>query len=157
VVYRTAQWYPELITHVFSVCTPYAAPSKHFIPLTDMVNGPLPQFGYQMQLAGPELEAKMKSYDQVRNFLKALYGGRSEQGKPCFRSETGIDLVGLETIGVAPSLDGEVCSSRSDSKIIIDLDLQDLEYYTKEYMRHGLHGPLNWYRTRRINFEDDLK
>lgn len=24
-------------------------------------------------------------------------------------------------------------------------------------MRHGLHGPLNWYRTRRINFEDDLE
>jgi len=72
--------------------------------------------------------------------LKALYGGRSEQGKPCFRPETGINLGALETIGAAPSLDGE-----------------DLEYYTKEYMRHGLHGPLNWYRTRRINFEDDLK
>ncbi|KAI4843662.1 hypothetical protein E4T44_06620 [Aureobasidium sp. EXF-8845] len=140
VVYRTAQWYPELVTHVFSVCTPYAAPSKHFISLTDMVKGPLPQFGYQMQLAGPELEANVKSHDQVRNFLKALYGGRSEQGKPCFRPETGIDLEALETIGIAPSLGGE-----------------DLEYYTEEYMRHGLHGPLNWYRTRRINFEDDLK
>jgi hypothetical protein len=42
-------------------------------------------------------------------------------------------------------------------KNIINPDLQDLEYYAKEYMRHGLHGPLNWYRTRRINFEDDLK
>lgn len=110
-----------------------------------------------MQLAGPELEANVKSYNEVRNFLKALYGGRSEQSKPCFRPETGIDLVALETIGVAPSLDGEVCLSGSDSRIIIDQDLQDLEYYTKEYMRHGLHGPLNWYRTRRINFEDDLK
>ena len=108
VVYRTAQWYPELVTHVFSVCTPYAAPSKHFISLAEMVNGPLPQFGYQMQLAGPELEANVNSYDQIKNFLKALYGGKSEQGKPCFRPETGIDLVGLKTIGAAPSLDGEV-------------------------------------------------
>ncbi|KAG9562089.1 hypothetical protein KCU79_g6602, partial [Aureobasidium melanogenum] len=49
-------------------------------------------------------------------------------------------LEGLKTIGLAPSLNGE-----------------ELEYYTKEYMRHGLHGPLNWYRTRRINYEDDLK
>jgi soluble epoxide hydrolase/lipid-phosphate phosphatase len=157
VVYRTAQWYPELVNHVFSICTPYAAPSKQFISLAEMVNGPLPQFGYQMQLAGPELEANVKSYDQVRNFLKALYGGKSEQGKPCFRPETGIDLVSLETIGVAPSLDGEVCSSQTTSQVIVDLILQELEYYTKEYMRHGLHGPLNWYRTRRINFEDDLK
>ncbi|KAI4767038.1 hypothetical protein E4T52_13044 [Aureobasidium sp. EXF-3400] len=140
VVYRTAQWYPELVTHVFSVCTPYAAPTKHFISLAEMVNGPLPQFGYQIQLAGPELEATVKSYDQIRNFLRALYGGKSEQGTPCFRPETGIDLVGLETIGIAPSLDGE-----------------ELDYYTREYLRHGLHGPLNWYRTRRINFEDDLK
>ncbi|KAG9695846.1 alpha/beta-hydrolase, partial [Aureobasidium melanogenum] len=140
VVYRTAQWYPKLVTHVFSVCTPYTAPSRHFISLADMVDGPLPQFGYQMQLAGPELEANVRSYDQVKSFLKALYGGKSVQGKPCFRPETGIDLEGLKTIGLAPSLNGE-----------------ELEYYTKEYMRHGLHGPLNWYRTRRINYEDDLK
>jgi soluble epoxide hydrolase/lipid-phosphate phosphatase len=123
VVYRTAQWYPELVTHVFSVCTPYAAPSKHFISLAEMVNGPLPQFGYQMQLARPELEANVKSYDQVRNFLKALYGGKSEQGNPCFRPETGIDLVALETIGVAPSLDGAVCSSETKSQAIIDIIL----------------------------------
>jgi soluble epoxide hydrolase/lipid-phosphate phosphatase len=114
VVYRTAQWYPELVTHVFSVCTPYAAPSQSFLSLNDMVSGPLPQFGYQIQLAGPKLEAKVKSYSQVKSFLKALYGGRSEQGKPCFRPETGIDTEALETIGVAPSLDGEVCSSGSD-------------------------------------------
>lgn len=122
-----------------------------------MVNGPLPQFGYQMQLAGPELEANVKTYDQVRNFLKALYGGKSEQGKPCFRPESGIDLAGMETIGVAPSLDGEACSNEMNSQTVTDSKLQELEYYTREYMRHGLHGPLNWYRTRRINFEDDLK
>lgn len=156
VVYRTAQWFPELVTHVFAVCTPYTAPSKRFISLNEMVNGPLPQFGYQMQLAGPELEADVKSYGQVRNFLRALYGGKSKHGKPCFRPESGIDLAGLETIGVAPSLDGEACSSEIKSQTVTDSKLQELEYYTREYMRHGLHGPLNWYRTRRINFEDDL-
>ena len=109
-----------------------------------------------MQLVGSELETNVKSYDQVRNFLKALYGGKSDQGKPCFRPETGIDLVGLETIGVAPSLDGEACSREINSQVGIDLRSQELEYYTGEYMRHGLHGPLSWYRTRRINFEDDL-
>jgi len=110
-----------------------------------------------MQLAGPELEAKVTSYNQVRDFLRALYGGRSEQGKPCFRPETGIDLEGLETIGVAPSLDGKACSNEINPQMVIDMRLQELEYYAKEYMRHGLHGPLNWYRTRCINFEDDLR
>lgn len=69
-----------------------------------------------MQLAGLELEANVKSYDQVKSFLKALYGGKSAQGKPCFRPETGIDLKGLKTIGLAPSLDGEVSSNRTESQ-----------------------------------------
>ncbi|KAI5246529.1 hypothetical protein E4T43_02699 [Aureobasidium subglaciale] len=140
VVYRTAQWYPKLVTHLFSICTPYTAPSRQFISLKEMVDGPLPQFGYQIQLFGPNLEENLRTYDQVRRFLKAVYGGRSEQGRSCFRPDVGLDFEAMKTIGTAPSLSGE-----------------ELEFYTSEYMRHGLHGPLNWYRTRLINFEDDLK
>ncbi|KAI5194132.1 hypothetical protein E4T39_08775 [Aureobasidium subglaciale] len=140
VVYRTAQWYPKLVTHLFSICTPYTAPSRQFISLKEMVDGPLPQFGYQIQLSGPNLEENLRTYDQIRRFLKAVYGGRSEQGRSCFRPDIGLDFEAMKTIGTAPSLNE-----------------QELEYYTSEYLRHGLHGPLNWYRTRLINFEDDLK
>lgn len=28
--------------------------------------------------------------------------------------------------------------------------------YTREYVRNGLHGPLNWYRTRSINHKEEL-
>ncbi|KAK8065476.1 hypothetical protein PG997_012223 [Apiospora hydei] len=31
-----------------------------------------------------------------------------------------------------------------------------VDFYVREYGRHGLHGPTNWYRTRRRNFEDEL-
>ncbi|KAI5195463.1 hypothetical protein E4T38_09046 [Aureobasidium subglaciale] len=140
VVYRTAQWYPKLVTHLFSICTPYTAPSRQFISLKQMVDGPLPQFGYQIQLSEPGLENDLKAYDQIRRFLQAVYGGRSERGRSCFRPDIGLDFEAMKTIGTAPSLSG-----------------QELNHYTSEYMRHGLHGPLNWYRTRLINFEDDLK
>lgn len=32
---------------------------------------------------------------------------------------------------------------------------KDLEFYTTEYSRHGVHGPLNWYRLTEINFNDE--
>lgn len=32
---------------------------------------------------------------------------------------------------------------------------REFEFYVSEYARHGLHGPLNWYRTREVNFVND--
>jgi soluble epoxide hydrolase/lipid-phosphate phosphatase len=93
---------------VFSICTPYAAPSGQFFSLADLTNGPLPQFGYQMQLAGPEVEANVKTHHQVKRFLKALYDGRSERGRRCFRPNIGLDFEELKTIGASPLLDEEV-------------------------------------------------
>lgn len=28
-------------------------------------------------------------------------------------------------------------------------------YYVSEYSRHGMHGTLNWYRTREVNWRED--
>ena len=30
-------------------------------------------------------------------------------------------------------------------------------YYAEEFFRHGLHGPLNWYRTRELNYLDEFE
>jgi len=30
-----------------------------------------------------------------------------------------------------------------------------MDFYVQEYSRNGLHGPLNWYRTGELNFEDE--
>jgi len=54
----------------------------------------------------------------------------------------GIDLELLQNgaIGMTPLLDEE-----------------ELAYYTSVFLRHGLGGPCNWYRTRELNFRDDKK
>lgn len=31
-----------------------------------------------------------------------------------------------------------------------------MDYYVAEFMKNGINGPCNWYRTRKVNFEDDL-
>lgn len=30
-----------------------------------------------------------------------------------------------------------------------------MDYYVSEYMKNGIEGPCNWYRTRQVNFEDE--
>lgn len=32
-----------------------------------------------------------------------------------------------------------------------------MDYYIDEFNRHGIHGPLNWYRTREVNFDDEVE
>lgn len=113
VVYRAAQWYPDLISHVCSVCTPYMAVHDKFIPTEYLVKGPLPQFGYQLQLGSEEQvveKAIGKDEGKITKFLKGVYGGQPASGEPLFTPEEGIRLSGLdEEISMTPLLDEAVC------------------------------------------------
>ncbi|KAF2477393.1 alpha/beta-hydrolase [Lindgomyces ingoldianus] len=139
VVWRAAQWHPELISHVFSVCTPYTAPQKEYLSLEDLVKSALPQFAYQIHLASGEVEKSVNSEESVRQFLKGLYGGRGPNGEYAFDPHKGVLPENLSKIGNSKILNGKV-----------------LDYYVKEYSRHGIHSTLNWYRTRMVNWEEDL-
>ena len=35
------------------------------------------------------------------------------------------------------------------------VDFQEIDYYVSQFKRSGFHGPLNWYRTRIINYNDE--
>ncbi|KAF1847363.1 alpha/beta-hydrolase [Cucurbitaria berberidis CBS 394.84] len=138
VVWRAAQWYPDLVSHVFSVCTPYSPPHDEYFSVEDLVKGPLPQFAYQLHLASGEVEKTVKDEQSIRQFLKALYGGRGPNGELAFDPEKGVLAENLPTIGESRLLNGKV-----------------LDYYVKEYSKHGIHSTLNWYRQRRSNWEED--
>ncbi|PNS17427.1 hypothetical protein CAC42_7110 [Sphaceloma murrayae] len=140
VVYRFAQWYPKLVTHVFSVCTPFVAPSPKFFSSEDLAKGPVPQFGYQVHLASGEVEAAVQTRDDLEQFLNGVYGGNVPKGRVFMTPEKGIDL----------DLLGKV----ERSELVED---DEMKYVGDQYSRNGLHGPLNWYRTRRANYEDELK
>ncbi|KAL5117634.1 hypothetical protein ACEQ8H_004527 [Pleosporales sp. CAS-2024a] len=138
VVWRAAQWYPDLVSHVFSVCTPYTAPSKQYFSTEDLVRGQLPQFAYQLHLASGEVEKSVKDEQSIRQFLKAMYGARGPKGELAFQPEKGVLAENLPLIGESKILNGKV-----------------LDYYVKEYSKHGIHPTLNWYRQRRTNWEED--
>lgn len=99
VVWRCAGWYPELVSHLFAICTPYAAPTKKYTSTEDMVNGPVPQFGYQLHLASGEVEPRIADEKNVRQFLNGMYGGRGPKGEVMFSPNKGILFENLPKVG----------------------------------------------------------
>ena len=124
IVYRIALWYPAFVTHLFSVCTPYWAPSKEYISMEELVkSGKLPNFGYQLQLASGAVEDKVKTKDEIRYFLNGLYGGTSPYKERAVDVRQGINL------DVLPRL--------QPTKLLDELTL---DYYTEQFANHGMHG-----------------
>jgi soluble epoxide hydrolase / lipid-phosphate phosphatase len=69
-----------------------------------------------------------------------MYGAGGPNGEIAFDATKGIFLENLPKLGMTKLL----------SKA-------ELEYYAQEYARHGLHGPLNWYRNREVNYVEELE
>ncbi|KAF3354992.1 hypothetical protein VdG1_04417 [Verticillium dahliae VDG1] len=69
-VWRTAMYHPELVVGVFSVCTPYFPPNPRYFSLESLVNsGRLPSFRYQLQFISGDVEAHVKTDDDIRQAL----------------------------------------------------------------------------------------
>ncbi|KAL4931924.1 alpha/beta fold hydrolase [Aspergillus undulatus] len=137
--YRVALWYPELVSHLFTVCVPYAAPQKKYHSIEEMVKTVTPHFAYQLQFVSGEIVERVRDKEGFKQFLVALYGGRTEGKEFAFDVNRGVDLGLLGRL--------------KKSWLLSD---EELEYYAWEFTRHGLQGPLNWYRTRKINYDDEL-
>lgn len=108
VVWRCAGWRPELISHLFVICTPYDPPTKRYISTEDLVNGPLPQFGYQLHLASGEIEPRISDEKNIRQFLNGMYGGRGPNGEVMFSPRTGILFDNLSKVGKTPLMSDRV-------------------------------------------------
>ncbi|KAF9892435.1 hypothetical protein FE257_001543 [Aspergillus nanangensis] len=137
--YRVALWHPELVTHVFTVCVPYSAPSKTYMSINEMVAKITPHFGYQLQFIKGDLEKPCRSKEELKLFLSTLYGGRTAEREVAFNVHDGVLLDKM--YNVLPS------------KLLTE---EELDFYATEFARSGLHGPFNWYRTRKVNYEDEL-
>merc|ERR1712070_1314832 len=77
---------------------------------------------------------------RIRKFLNGAYGGKAQSGKPFMSPQEGVDLslVEKEEFGKTPLLDDE-----------------DMDFYVQQFTKTGFEGPCNWYRTRRLNWEQD--
>ncbi|KAK4190083.1 hypothetical protein QBC35DRAFT_513573 [Podospora australis] len=143
IVWRFALYYPELLKGVFSVCTPYGPPRAEYAPKKVVIDTVLPNFRYQLQFEDTELETKImeQGKEGIKKFLNILYGARGEDGKGLFTAAAGVPIDALA---------GEVEQSRLLSE-------EELDFYVAEYERNGVHGPMNWYRTWDVNYQEEAE
>ena len=103
-------------------------------------SGRLQSLKYQLQLRGSEVDERVgKDPTMIRKFLNAMYGGRTTEGELGFSSADGVLFDKLDKLGPTQLVTPE-----------------ELDFYVAEYSRSGVHGPLNWYRTRKLNFDDEV-
>ena len=78
------------------------------MPLEVRVKTALPNFGYQVQLGSGDVEKRVKSKDQIRSALNAMYGGRGPNGEFGFSIKNGFIFENLPKIGPSPLLTSDV-------------------------------------------------
>lgn len=117
-------------------------------------------FKYQQHFESGEIEEAIQSRNEIRQFLTGMYGGRGPNREIGMRTDDRVYLEHLHKL--APSI--LLTKKVRDRFLFPLLDIyspvimeQEMDYYVDEYSRHGIHGPLNWYRTREINFDDELE
>ncbi|KJZ72274.1 hypothetical protein HIM_08315 [Hirsutella minnesotensis 3608] len=119
------------------------APRKDFIPLEKAIAaGHLTNFRYQLQLRGPDIEEKIQGPHKIRQFLSAVHDAVGTGRETGFTVERGVIFEDLDKL------------TESDK-----LSKEELDYYVQQYILQDapqMRGPLNWYRTREINYKDEL-
>lgn len=123
------------------MCTPFVPVSEVYYP-KEMIAQMLPNFGYQVQLSGTEVDEAVVGRDKIRAFLSAMYGARREDGQIVFDVAKGLrtEMLEPDKIGQSPLLSKE-----------------EVDYYVDEYVPNGMTGPLCWYKTGKVNFDEDRK
>ncbi|KIW04642.1 uncharacterized protein PV09_04387 [Verruconis gallopava] len=136
--WRMAMWYPELLHCVFCLAVNFTPPNRQYIDLDEVVKR-VPTLKYQQQFAGPELEKVLLDPRRLRGFLDVSYKDASQVIASNNSNSQGLAVEAFDTAQ----------PTRLMPKTLMD-------HYVDEYMRHSIHAPFNWYRTRKYNFEDEL-
>ncbi len=140
-MYRIALWKPQLISAVIGVCTPYSRPAREFVSTEQMVETVLPQFRYQLHLASGEIEENIISREDIKNFVNSLFGARTKDGAVGHDVRKGADFDVIKG--------GKLVRTSLLSE-------QEWHHYADEFSRTGMRGTVNWYRTRKLNYEEEL-
>ena len=127
--YRFALEFPSFVTHLFTFAVPYLAVTDTFIPMDAFVKL-IPTIRYQLQFGSEEdlNESYTKDKTGIRNYLNAMYFGRSPEGELAMTPAEGCNTE------LAPALGW--------SQLVSE---EELKYYVDEYARKGLRGPCKFY------------
>lgn len=138
-VCRMAVWHKDLVKAVFAVGISYTPFLTEYVDLAEIVeSGAQPYSGYQLQFRGKRVEEKIKGREGLKLFFSAMFWGKTPSGELGFSLTDGLLFDKLPLLN-RPEI----------------LSAKEFEFYVNEYNRHGIHGPLNWYRNKKFNFDDE--
>lgn len=115
-----------------------------------MIEKITPHFAYQLHFASGDIEKEVHTKDDHKQFLTALYGGRTKKKEFAFDVSKGVDMEKLRHLRRSRLLSEEVRLFAETSleyrspiwrRELIRTWSQELEYYAWEFARHGLRGP----------------
>lgn len=132
---RFALWHPDRLFSLAILSVPYTPPRTQYFSLEQVVKL-YPPFGYQLYLASEESAAEIEAH------LPALF--YSLYRTPNARINAMLQVGRLrEVLLNAPITEGCL------------LNEKEIAYYLSNYER-GMIGPLSYYRTTQIRFEEEL-
>jgi hypothetical protein len=99
-----------LVTHLFSIAVPYIPPTAQFLP-ADLISLAVPTLAYQKQLSSGIVEEKIKTKDEIRNFINTMYGGTTPDGQPGFSLYKGLLFDRVSSVRQSPLLSTEVTTN----------------------------------------------
>lgn len=138
-----ALWTPELFAAVACLNVPYLPPDAgEFVDMQAYVDE-IPSLRYQVQLSGDEAVAIIDDasdhHANLRGFLNGIYDGRGPNGEESFTVHEGVRQPEILRLVGPAKLMGE----------------EWVDYYVAQFAARSFRGPTNWYRTRRVNYEDE--
>lgn len=132
---RFALWHPDRLLSLAILSVPYAPPRTQYFPLEQVVKL-YPPFGYQLYFASEESAAEIEAH--LPTLFYSLYR------TPNARINAMLQVGRLrEVLLNAPITEGCL------------LNEKEIAYYLSNYER-GMIGPLSYYRTTQIRFEEEL-
>ncbi|KAL8399486.1 hypothetical protein RB594_000024 [Gaeumannomyces avenae] len=138
-----ALWTPDLLRGVVCLNVPYLPPDLGAFVDLDAYVAAIPSLRYMQQLAGDEavsiIDDPADSHANLCGFLNGIYDGRGPNGEESFTVSDGVQKPEtLRIIGPAK---------------LMSKDWMDV--YVRQFAARSFRGPTNWYRTRRVNYEDE--
>jgi len=151
---RFVQYYPDRVKFWATVCvppTPAAQPDEEYVDWTVIVENQLKNFGYHLYFMPEENTDEICRYNKTLMLL--LYSDMHRGLEPSV--EEAAAPFGKRPLVLKDALKNAI----SDAKDVLEgVQVKDpeIQHYLKKFGGRGMEAPLNWYRTRPTDFQDEL-
>lgn len=144
---RFALHHPSLVSHIAVIAVPFMGPTRKYLTVEQVVTI-MPNFTYKLSFGdSAKTENRVKTKEEVSKFMRGVLRPVNAAQKAAQDAGEVIQLSGMNKGDVV-----DFFGDKPRSDMVTELNL---EYYVDQFTVGGLHGPCNWYRTRRQNYEDE--